>query len=184
MEEAAHIVKVLSSAKDALKDNDFLKMSELSSQTTHSASCMQDAGSITIAVLIYALSKLIERKDYKKMKNWSKFSRKFNGYLNLAIISVKNNNNNKYEDYLQKARESLKILSLNFKPYIEEVLRKAAINKASRIYEHGISRGRTAQLLGVTEWEVAEYTGQKPVQEKPHKINTKKRAEMALEFFS
>ncbi|MEM2462826.1 MAG: hypothetical protein QXD71_01515, partial [Candidatus Pacearchaeota archaeon] len=36
---------------------------------------------------------------------------------------------------------------------------KAAINKASRIYEHGISRAETARLLGITQWELAEYVG-------------------------
>ena len=42
------------------------------------------------------------------------------------------------------------------KEYIQEVFRKAYINKASRIYEHGISRAETAGLLGVTQWELAE----------------------------
>ena len=63
-------------------------------------------------------------------------------------------------------------------------MRKASINKASRIYEHGISLGKTAQLLGITQWELTEYTGQKR-EEKPYgALSAKKRAQMALEFFS
>ena len=39
------------------------------------------------------------------------------------------------------------------------MLNKARINKASRLYEHGISIGRTAELLGVTRFELMDYVG-------------------------
>jgi predicted transcriptional regulator len=72
------------------------------------------------------------------------------------------------------------------KPYIQEVLRKASINKASKIYEHGISLGQTAQLLGITQWELSEYSGQTNVSDNDYNktLDIKKRAKMALEFFS
>ena len=43
--------------------------------------------------------------------------------------------------------------------YIKDVFRKAEINKASRIYEHGISMQKTAELLGISIFELAEYAG-------------------------
>ena len=71
------------------------------------------------------------------------------------------------------------------KPYINEVLRKASINKASRIHEHGISLGQTAKLLGITQWELSEYIGRKEITDRRYSqtINTKIRAKMAMEFF-
>jgi predicted transcriptional regulator len=41
--------------------------------------------------------------------------------------------------------------------YIRDVFYKASINKASKIYEHGISRAETANILGITQWELAGY---------------------------
>ena len=65
-------------------------------------------------------------------------------------------------------------------------MHKASVNKASKIYEHGISMGRTAKMLGITQWELSEYTGQKNVPDNPYNetFDVRKRAEMAMEFFS
>jgi predicted transcriptional regulator len=89
------------------------------------------------------------------------------------------------EDYIMMARKSLTGLG-SIKHYVQEVLKKASINKASKIYEHGISLGHTADLLGLTQWELAEYTSQSNAAENEQSItvDVKKRAKMALEFFS
>ena len=45
--------------------------------------------------------------------------------------------------------------------------------------------GRTAKMLGVTQWELSEYTGQKQISDNPYNetLSVKKRAKMAMEFF-
>ena len=90
-----------------------------------------------------------------------------------------------YEKELVRARESLSGMSVNLKIYVQEVLRKASINKGAKLYEHGLSLGKTSELLGITKWELAEYTSQKQTQEINYQtINIKTRAKMALDFFS
>ena len=42
---------------------------------------------------------------------------------------------------------------------MKDVFNRAKINKASKIYEHGISMEKTAKILGITLWELAEYSG-------------------------
>ena len=72
------------------------------------------------------------------------------------------------------------------KPFIQEVLRKAAINKAGKVYEHGISQGQTAAMLGITQWELASYLGETKSTD-PSSLptrNVKERAKLALSFFS
>jgi len=184
-EEAGHLIEVIEQADEALYANDANKLRDLSNQTIHQASSHQDEGCITLAVLIYTLSKIIERQDHGRMKNWDRFVKKFSSYLNLAIKALKDNNEEKYNEYLEGARKALSTISVNTRPYIQEVLRKASINKASKIYEHGISMGRTAKMLGVTQWELSEYTGQRQISDNPYNetLSIKKRAKMALEFF-
>jgi len=186
MEEAEHIIEVLQAAKGSVKNLDAAKLRELSNQTIHSASIYQDPGSLTLAVIIYALSKLIERNDEKKIKTWPSFIKKLNSYFDLGISALNQDKYDKYESYLQSIRKSLSGVSPNLKSYVQEVLRKASISKASKIYEHGISMGQTANLLGITQWELSEYAGQKPVPDAEFNISidVKKRAKMALEFFS
>ena len=186
MEEVEHLITVLESTKQALQENNLLALKDLSNQTIHCAATIQDEGSITIAVLVYSLSKLIERKDHMNIKNWDQFSKKIKSFLSLAVLALEEKKFDKYIDYLGNARKSLNTVSSNLKPFIQEVIRKAAINKASQIYKHGISLEKTANLLGITQWELAEYTGQTKVAETNYNItiDVKKRAKIALEFFS
>ncbi|MBX4212430.1 hypothetical protein KW787_03190 [Candidatus Pacearchaeota archaeon] len=185
MEEPEHIAQVLQGVKRGLVQQDSALLKELSNQTIHCACTVQDTGSITIAVLVYALSKLIERKDYMRIKKWSLFTKRFNAFLDLAIKAAKEENEEKYTSYLFQARKALTSISVNLKPYIEEVIHKASINKASKIYEHGISLGQTSNILGVTQWELSEYMGQSQKGEEYNRtLDVRKRAKMALEFFS
>lgn len=186
MEEVEHVINVLEQVREALAHEDVIKLKELSNQTIHSASTFQDTGSITIAVILYALSKLIERKDTLKIKDWANFIRKIDSQFLLAVKALQEDKVDKYEKYMEMARKSITSTALNIKPYIQEVLRKASINKASKIYEHGISLGQTAEILGVSEWELSEYAGQTKVADTSYNItlSIEKRAKMAMEFFA
>lgn len=183
MEEKEHVVSVLKEARKALLQKDSLKLKELSNQTIHSATCFQDAGYTLTAVIVYALSKMVEREDYKKIKNWDFSIKRVISFIDLSIKALQEKNVASFNSALVRARNSLSGLSGSLKPYIEEVLRKAAINKAGKIYEHGLSLGQTAQLLGITEWELSSYSGQRSGLEYLS-LTTKKRAEMTLKFFS
>jgi len=183
--EVKNFISVLEGTKKALLEEDSVKLKELSNQTIHDASIIQDTDSISVAIIVYSLSKIIERKDKMKIKHWESFVEKFNLSLDLAIKALKDNRLDKLKDYLERARKAVTAIS-PIKPLIIDVLRKASINKASKIYEHGISLEQTAKLLGVTQWELAEYTGQTNIAEAPLNItlDTKQRAKLALEFFT
>ncbi len=186
MEEVSHHISVLKNAKKAVIARDALALSELSNQTIHCAACFQYPGSTAAAVLIYALSKIIERHDYEKVKNWNKVEKRLLSFLELAAKALEDNNEVAFDKYLQQARTALTSASINLKPYIEEVMRKASINKAGKLYEHGLSLGKTAELLGVTQWELSSYAGQGKNQSGKFNetFNVRKRAQLALEFLS
>ena len=186
MEDGDHLVKVLENVRKAIAAEDIAALKELSNETIHAASIHQDTGNITVAVIVYAIGKLLERRENLKIKNWSTLIRKIDSQFALAVKAVKEDNLEKYEKYMEMSRKTISSTSLNMRPYVQEVLRKASINKASKIYEHGISLGQTAKMLGVTEWELSEYAGQTKVAEVSYNatITTAKRAKLAMEFFS
>ena len=183
--ECEHAAVVLAQTRQALIARDPIKLKELSDMTLHSSCCYQDDGSITAAVLIYTLSKLIERQDDKKIPDWDNFIKKFNSILDITIVELQKHNHKIYGEHMQKARNLLENISPQHTAYIKEVIRKATINKAQKIHDHGISLGKTAQLLGISSWELVQFTAQKtsfdPNLENTYEI--KKRAKMALEFF-
>ena len=186
MQEDEHVIEVLNNVKKALQQEDAALLSALSNQTIHAASMVQDAGSITLAVLVYSLSKIIYHDSQYKIRHWARLVQKFNSYIDLCIAALQSQNIEAYERHLLNARKVLTTTAVNLKPYIADVLRKASINKASKMYEHGISMGQTSALLGISQWELSEYTGQKSIADNPYNetLDIKKRARMALEFFS
>lgn len=185
-EECLNSIFVLKQTQKALANKDTIVLKDLSNRTIHSSCSFQDEGSLITAVLIYALSKLIERRDYQKIPEWNFFVKKFNSLLEKAILALQKNNLELYGSSMKKARSALETLSPNMKYYIKEVLRKAAINKGSKLYEHGLSLEQTAKLLGITLWELSDYTGQRNIHDIPENesIPVEQRAKIAMEFFS
>lgn len=183
--DRSHIITVLQGIKEALKKQDAMKLKELSNQTIHTAASSQDSGSTAIGIISYSLSKLIERRDNKRIKNWDSFIQKFNSAIDLAIKAAEEDNLEAFEYHVINARKAIVSASPNLKNYIEEILKKSSINRANKLYEHGISLGQTAKLLGLTQWEISEYAGQSKTDEYvASPLSAKERAKMAMEFFS
>jgi len=161
MQEKENILRILQEAKAAIRDNDSIKLKELSNQTIHTASITQDADNIAVAVAVYSLSKIVERKEYTSFAGWKEFYRTILSCIDNSINAIKKKDDKKLKESLMDIRKTVSKLSGKLKSYIQDVFRKAEINKASKIYEHGISMEKTASLLGITMFELASYAGQK-----------------------
>lgn len=183
MEEEKHIEEILGQAQQALKQQNAFALKEISNQTVHCSSCFQDPGTTTMSVIIYTLSKIVERQETLQIKHWPEVTKKIQSYLLLAQQAVKAGKEAQFESYMQRIRTTLTSLSLNLKPYMQNLLEKASINKAGKIYEHGISIGKTAELLGISPWDLSPYANQR---DNPYHatINTKTRVQTAEEFFA
>jgi len=186
MQEKENVLRILEETKDAISKEDSVKLKELSNQTIHTASTSQDPDNIAVAVIVYSLSKIIERKQYQEFSGWRNFYAEIVSAINDSINSIKNNDDKRLKEDLTKVRKTVSQLSGKLKIYIQDVFRKAEINKASKIYEHGISMEQTASLLGVTLFELASYAGQKPeISETSFNktVDVKKRIKTAMEMF-
>ena len=130
------IIKILEDALGILELKDSIGLRELSDHTLHNASIFQDKDSISIAVIIYSLSKIIDRMGKIEPEVFS--------LLKKAMDSLKKNS---IDEYSLRIRKLIKLISgfdkkLNL--YIQHVMDEAEIKKGSRIYEHGISLAKTA----------------------------------------
>ena len=159
MEERGHVLKVLKEVKLALREQKYIEIKNLSNEITHQASIHQDPDLISVAVIIYSLSKLLERKNYKEQKNWERFYREYIQGIENLIKNLEKDDINGFRNQVNLIRKLIQGLSGKLKIYIQDIFRNAKINKASRIYEHGISMQKTAKILGVSVWELSEYAG-------------------------
>jgi hypothetical protein len=159
MEEQQHILDILKQVRNAVQTKNYVKIKHLSNKLVHHSSIHQDADIISVTVIIYSLSKMIEREDFKKEKNWSTFYKNYLDNLNNMIKALESNDHKKFHYEIELNRKLLEQLSGNLRNNMKDVFRRAKINKASMIYEHGISMETTAKILGISIWELAEYAG-------------------------
>ncbi len=154
-----NILEILEESYSSIKNRDVIVLKDLSNRTLHSASIVQDDDSVYIAILIYSLSKIFERSKYEKYKDWNLFYNTCMKNLESAADNLHKNNIIEYEKNVKGILDIINKLSSHLKIYIQEVIDKAKIHKGSRLHEHGISVGRTAELLGISEWELMDYVG-------------------------
>lgn len=185
MQEKENTLRILERTKEAIKKEDSIKLKELSNRTIHTASTSQDPENISIAVIVYSISKIIEREKYRDYSGWEKFYKKILSLIDNLIEDLQKDDDKKLSQDLGLIQESINKLSGNFKKNVQDVFRKASINKASRIYEHGISMEKTASLLGITMFELASYAGQTGISDVPisKTMEVKARIKLAMEMF-
>ncbi len=186
MQEKENVLRILQDTLKAIKEEDNIQLKELSNQTIHTASITQDPDNVVIAVVIYSLSKIIERREnYRTKSGWSSF---YNGIivgLENSIQAIKKDDEVHLRAHIEDLRKRVEGVSGKLRRYIRDVFIKAKINKASRIYEHGISMEKTSKLLGITMWDLAGYAGQTGISDVPlsQTMNIKSRIKLAEEFF-
>lgn len=185
MQEKENLLRILRETKEAVRKEDNIKLKELSNQTIHTASIYQDMDNIAVAVLVYSLSKILERTNYQEYKNWPSFFKKFMLCIDRAIQAIEKSQDDYFRDQIKCIRREITNLSGNLRRHVQEVFRKAEINKASRIYEHGISMEQTAKLLGISIWDLAEYAGSTGISDVNLSITMpeKQRIKQAMEIF-
>lgn len=157
MQERDNILYILKKTKQALFDKDTFLLNKLSNRTIHTSSIYNDSDNIAVAVIVYALSKIVAREKYSTYKEWPDFFSKCIKGVDDSIANLEIGDIEKFRAAITTIIKAIEELSGPLKGYIEEVFHRARINKASRIYEHGISMKQTADLLGISVFELAEY---------------------------
>ena len=119
------------------------------------------------------------------MPGWKKFYDTIIISLDNSIRDLKKKDEINFRKNFALIRNAISKLSGKLKKYVQEVLKNAQINKASRIHEHGISVEQTAKLLGVNRYELAEYIGRTGISEVPitKTMTARKRVKLAEEMF-
>ncbi|MBI4440348.1 hypothetical protein HY638_05230 [Candidatus Woesearchaeota archaeon] len=174
------ILAIMQQAIDILgKENpDAAVLRELSNHTIHNASIYQDEDSVSIAILVYAISKIIERgADKKCCSQIYSLLKESYGELDQGRIG-------EYKALVRKIFGEVTKIESKFKMYIEEVIRQAQIKKGSKIFEHGISLARASEMLGISQWELMSYVGKTSIADTvAGEEMTKKRLAIARSLF-
>ncbi len=170
------ILSILDESLNHIYCRDISKIKDLSNHTIHNASIFQDEDSLSIAVIMYSLSKIFERK----------------GFVNKNIVKtlIKSKDalsENKFNLYRKSVKSIIKNISKEdskLKLYIQEVIEQAQIKKGSKLYDHGISMSQASYLLGISQWELMSYVGKTKIPDTfKENITIEKRLKFARGIF-
>jgi len=172
------ILGVLQEVIEALKKEDYSALPELSNHTIHDASIFQEEDPLTLAILIYALSKCIQRCIERNQP-----CPVVAPSLQKAYDALFNDDDNAYRAVVKNLLREIGEMDAQLKMYIQEVIDKAKIKKASKLHEHGISIARTAELLGLSQWELQNYIGKTVIDMPSDGMKVTERLRRARELF-
>jgi hypothetical protein len=116
------ILAVLTKAKAALEDCNEVILSEVSNETIHNASIYQDKASLEIAVLMYALSKITERK------------KSASGYIPMlekAYGALQKKDEKTYETCMKRLVDQIHRDDKKIARYVLQVLDQARLKKSA-----------------------------------------------------
>ena len=175
------IIAVLNDLIEVLKEKeegDVSQIKSLSNHVIHNASVFQDEDSISVAILIYSLSKIIEREekelDYGKILS----------ILISAINNLKNNNEEAFRKSIKILFDFIRAMDAKLKLYIHEVINQAQIKKGCKLCEHGISAARASEVLGISRWELMHYLGKTTlIDQFSEPVNVSQRLKFARSLF-
>lgn len=178
------IINILKKGLKVVEKEDLIALDELSNHTIHDASIFQDKDSIKIAVIIYALAKIIKRGE-EADKSWADDKKRIIQYIEHALIFLEKKNDKKYRKEISLLLKGIGSMDDKLKLYIDDVLAKARIVKGSKLYAHGVSMGLAADLLGVSQWELMSYVGKTKIIDryKEEVVPVDQRVEYAKRLF-
>lgn len=151
------VITVLQNAKQAIERGDILAIQEESNHIIHCTAIFQTPEAIQTAVIVYALGKMMERGLTINMEILDNIQK--------AIDFMKVDNLRGFSDEIKTIYKMITTLDEHLSRYMQHIITEAKIKKGSRIYEHGISLRQTAELFGLSQWELMNYIGKTRVNE-------------------
>ena len=175
-------LQILNQVIDILRvkeEKDVIELKDLSNHTIHNASVFQDETSVSIAVLVYALSKIIERKQNEL--NYTNILK----FLETAREHLQNNEEYNFNLIIKKLFSEILRIDSKLKLYIQEVINQAQIKKGFQLYKHGLSCAKASEILGISQWELMNYIGKTKLNEDiPDIVDVRTRLKFARGLFS
>ncbi|HDP73335.1 MAG TPA: hypothetical protein ENN46_00035 [Candidatus Woesearchaeota archaeon] len=167
------IISTLKEVSSRIKQEKFSELMELSNHVIHNASVFQDEDSISVAVAVYALYKTLSlyKLDHSRILK----------LIERGITALEKDDYIQFRNSISSVIKVVDAVDKRLSRYVDEVVNKARIKKAVKIYDHGISLARVAELMEISQWELLNYLGN--VKERDERFN-KSRLDVARDIFS
>ncbi|MFP4111780.1 MAG: hypothetical protein ACLFPQ_02895 [Candidatus Woesearchaeota archaeon] len=171
------IINVIKKTIDCIQNKTCYAIEGISNEVIHNASIFQDNYSTSVAVIIYGIAQIIEKTE--------EINDKILYELRKAYKALKEDKEKSFRGSLKRLTNIIENEDNRLKNYFKYVIDSAKVNKGTKIYDHGISIGRVADILGRSQWEIISYIGKTNIPDSySTNDNMQKRLKFARRLFS
>lgn len=176
--------KDLNKLIDGLAKHDDQAMRDLSSKMVRETSRIHDQDLISLTIISYSLSKIIQKRYYREGRRWPSFLGRVMDNLARASERLQSGDIKAMRESFRTVFNAMVELDAEVGHHVNWVIEKAKIKKASTLYAIGFSIGMSAKLTGASMWEVMDYAGKtKIVDEEKVTRSISSRLELARKVF-
>lgn len=178
------LLVVISSSLLALERQQMYKLDAISDQCLHNVSLYHDENTLKLAIIIYSLEKLNSRNQIQPIAGWDNILEAIHKHLLSARHHLNRDKIKAFEKELQKMLDKISKADQKIALYIDKILHKARIKKGRKIYEQGLSIGKTSELLDMNYWDFMSYIGKTQIIDKQEvEFDPKKRLDFTKKIF-
>lgn len=176
-EERLKLIGILKKTVKALETRDSYSARQQSDTATFLASLHQDENSISVAVMIYALSKIMEHGNINLKKTSS--------YIEKAISHLEANNHIDFRTQMKEIISDIEKQAPQMDRFIKTVMESSQIKKSCSICQNGISAARAANIMGISQWELMNYIKQiSPNNDYSENVSIRDRIRLSRRLFN
>jgi hypothetical protein len=143
---------ILNSVREMLESDRIIssELRKLSNEILEDVSLFQDQETISVTVLVYSLYKVFNKRRDLEKESLLKL-------LNKSISCI--DNNQQFRTALRHIFDQIKKYDKNIDMNILQILKHSQVKRGLKVYEHGLSIGQAAEIIGVSKWQIMDYLG-------------------------
>jgi len=158
------VVKILSS-----KSADVPGLKKLSNDIMEDVSLFQDQHSISVAVMVYSLYKILAKNENIDTRLIVKLIRN-----SISSIDV----DAQFRRRVRLVFDAIEQFDKNIDMNIIDIIKHAQIKKGLKVYEHGLSIGLASEIMGISKWDLMQYLGSYGIVDKDPNMRIDQRARL------
>lgn len=151
--------KKIAKIQSAFSSNNARELREIADQAVYRASLENDSLQAEIAVLAYALHKLLTKEHLQGQKGWKIIQKNIRMDLADAQKALVQKNVPAFEKLLDHLQEHVYKIDSREGHFVQNLLEKSRVKQASSLYAFGLSLGQATGLTGANKKDLFNYIG-------------------------
>lgn len=143
----------------AFSSNNAGQLREIANQSVYRAAIENSALEAELAVLSYALHKLLTKEHISREPSWKKIQKNIRQDLQNAQSALSKKNVSEFQKLLEKLQEHVFQIDKRGGHFVQNLLEKSRVKQASSLYALGLSLSQATALTGANKKDLFNYIG-------------------------